>query len=75
MQKQKGKQRERERERESALRRSKESDTQFAKCDKLNEKCENEEESSVPDRKAQGKVKQGRAGRRAGRRSGSRKVA
>lgn len=35
------------------LRRSKESDTQFAKCDKLNEKCENEEESSVPDRKRQ----------------------
>lgn len=71
MQRQKGKQRDRKRERESALRRSKESDTQFAKCDKLNEKCENEEESSVPDRKAQGKVKQGRAGGR----SGSRKVA
>jgi len=27
--------------------RSKESDTQFAKCNKLNEKCENEEESSA----------------------------
>lgn len=31
------------------LRTSKESDTQFAKCDKLNEKCENEEESSAPE--------------------------
>lgn len=64
MQRQKGKQR--ERERESALRRSKESDTQFAKCDKLNEKCENEEESSVPDRKEQGKVKQRRGEGQAG---------
>jgi len=33
--------------RNSRENRSKESDTQFAKCNKLNEKCENEEESSA----------------------------
>lgn len=57
------------RQKQRELRRSKESDTQFAKCDKLNEKCENEEKSSVPDRK------KGRQGNEAVRSEDERKVA
>lgn len=57
------------RQKQRELRRSKESDTQFVKCDKLNEKCENEEETSVPDRK------KGSEGNEAVRSEDERKVA